>query len=777
MSFLEPLFLAGLLATAIPLVIHLINRRKATHQPFPAMRLLLESNRKEAPSIKARHWLLLALRVLIVAALAFALAKPYILSAQGTTAAERLPSAVVLVVDDSASMQYGDWWKRAESAFARQMRELRPWDEVALITTSQAALSSVPGPVSRFSNDHTHIKKAFDKLAPTDLSADLSRAALAASNMLAASQLPGKYVVLISDFADGGFPKNPTPDAQIPFDIQEISVRSGGRGDKSDHPDNLSIIAVDYAQEHGIQTADLDPDAQNSPGAEGDNDPAQPSLGNTSNIDIWRISATVQNHTDEEQSGVELRLHIDDQQVAGGVVDVPAGKTATYHFRQHFDSGGLKEASVELVDADKFEADNRYYFNINLRERIHALLVNGEPRSHAYSDEMYFLIRALNPGGSSQSSIIPEMITPSALAERELSDYDVVVLSNLARVSPKAAGKLESFAKNGGGLLLTMGSQVDPMSWNQTMKELLPKPLRGMKRLAERDDPDAPLKITQIGSRNREHPIFRVFDLAGGTSLQSAQVYSYMLLEPAPSEQAQQILSYRDSAPAMVERQVGKGRVLLYTSTIDLDWGDLPLQTAYLPLMRRTMQYLARRATSAERERPVAGKRVALDVSGLTEQRAIIRGPDGFRQVLEPTDGQVSFVPKQLGFYQVWADQDHPEQNPERPDTSANNTPKNRLDALAFAVNLDPQESELQELPADAFDPWNNPAALEDSEQATHAARAALAGDERRVNIWPPLLFAITLFLLLESLLGTRRSVLQKLWRGLTFQKEPEIEV
>lgn len=770
MSFLEPLFLLGLLAAAIPLVIHLINRRKATRQPFPAMQLLLASNRRESSHIKVRHWVLLALRMLVVAALAMALAKPYFLSADGTTASERLPAAVVLVVDDSASMQYADWWARAQSAFDQQMKKLRPWDEVALLTTSQVTAAGGGALSTRLTSDHAGIRKTFRKLRPGDVSTDLSQALVSASHLLAVSQLPAKSIVVISDFATGGFPQHPTPDQVIPYDVHEISVRRAARPTGADAaakppeaPDNLSIVAVDYAREYGISTAELTPGAGAPAGAD--------TAARGSNLNIWKITATIRNTSAKPQQDVELRLNVDGTDLAGGVVNLDAHATASYEFRQNFDSGGLRNAYVELVDADKFAPDNRFYFNINLRERIHVLLVNGEPRSLAYDDEMFFLVRALNPGGNTQSTIIPEMISPTALGERELGEFDVVVLSNVARVAPKSAGKLEKFVQNGGGLFITMGAQVDADSWNQTMAGLLPKPLRGIKRLAERGDPDAPVKITQIGNRLRDHPIFRVFDLAGGATLQTAQVYSYMLLEPSMPAGVRQILSYKDNAPAMVERAVGKGRTLVFTSTVDLDWSDLALQTAYLPLMRRTMQYLARRATSAERAQPTAGKRMTLDVSGLVQERAIVRGPDELRLVLEPVDGQVNFVPERLGFYQVWADRD-------ASDTAdaAEDATQNRLDALAFAVNLDPQESDLSPLPMDALQPWTNPA-LVDGDAATAAARARMGQDERRVNIWPPILFGITMLLLLESLVGTRRSVLAKLWRTATFQKEPDLEV
>ncbi|AWV90923.1 BatA domain-containing protein [Bradymonas sediminis] len=763
MSFLEPLFLAGLLAIGIPIAIHLINRRKATRQPFPAMRLLLESNQKEAPSIKVRQWLLLALRILIVAALAFALAKPYFLSSKGVTASERLPAAVVVVVDDSASMQYGDWWARAEDAFDEQMGELRPWDEVALIRTSSVGKTGGLGPIARFSTDHKGVRNAFTNLKPGDISTDLSQAAVAASDLLAASQLPGKYIVLISDFSLGGFPENPRPESRIPYEIRKVSVRKN----KSSAPDNLSVSGVDYVQEHGIDRADIK--------SENGDSPSGAKFARGTNADIWKITATVTNHSEKDKTGVEIRLNIDGQDVAGGLVDVEAGKSASYEFRHRFEGEGVKKAYVELADADDYAPDNRYYFGISLKDRIRVLLVNGEPSGVAYSDETYFLVRALNPGGRSKSSIIPEVTSPSGLAERDLAEFDVVVLANVARVAPKGADKLKNFVRGGGGLFLTMGGQVDPASWNQNMSELLPKPLRGVKQLAERDDPDAPVKITHLGTRMREHPVFRVFDLAGGASLQSAQVYSYMLLEPSLPDQVRQILAFKDSAPALVERKVGDGRVLLLTTTIDRDWTDLPVRTAYLPLTRRIVQFLARRATSARQDKPVVGHRITLDVSGLVDERAIIHGPNKMRLVMEPVNGEVAFVPEVLGSYEVWADRDGQGDDAKSTEKSANN----RLDALAFAVNADPGESQLNALAEDAFDPWTEASAADVAagDGDSQALKDALGEDERRVNIWPPFLFAITIFLLLESLLGTRRSVLAKIWRLITFQKESEVEV
>jgi hypothetical protein len=244
----------------------------------------------------------------------------------------------------------------------------------------------------------------------------------------------------------------------------------------------------------------------------------------------------------------------------------------------------------------------------------------------------------------------------------------------------------------------------------------------------------------------------------GGSTLQSAQVYSYMLLEPGDPALSTTLLSYKDNAPALLERQLGRGRVLLLTTSIDFEWSDFPIRSAYLPMMQRTTQYLARRATSVGDSRYEVGGHVTLEVSGIIEERAIIKGPvdadEPDRFVLEPLDGQVVFTPPEPGVYQVWAGEDS---NGEPP-----------VEELTFAVNAAQSESDLTGMDIEAFEQWIAPKA---SESGSSGVITRGQTRERRVNIWPTLLFLVTLALLAETILGTRRSVLMRLWRMITGQR------
>ncbi len=715
MSFLEPLFLLGLLGAALPLLVHLINRRKATKRSFPALKMLLESNKRVARSVKVRQWFLMALRVLAILMLALALAKPFILSDAGVAAGERLPTAVVLVVDTSGSMTHGEWWDRASDQISDELEKLRPWDEVALVTTTQRDIPE------RLTDNHAKIKTAAKSLAPEAHTGDLKRALQSAADVLATSQFPSRKIVLVSDLSANN---RAGIAPEIPYQIELEQVRDK----KEAAPDNLAITGVQYEQDATEEAT-------------------------------WQIEAKVKNQSKEAREDVDIQLTFDGEPLSSGRIErIGPGEEVIHIFRHRQTTSGTFSAAVELSEEDDYALDDRFSFVFRTRSKIMVLIVNGEAASIAYDDEAFFLTRALNPEQRSDSGLIPTTITPEGLANKNLSEYDVIILANVPRIPNAMSAKLERYVRDGGGLMITSGDQLDVEAYNQTLVGLLPKPLRGLKELAKRDDPDAPVKITRFGASNHNHPVFRAFSTMGGSTLQSAQVYSYMLLEPGDPALSTTLLSYKDNAPALLERQLGRGRVLLLTTSIDFEWSDFPIRSAYLPMMQRTTQYLARRATSVGDSRYEVGGKVTLETSGIIEERAIIKGPQGAeepaRYVLEPLDGQVVFTPPEPGVYQVWSGEDS---NGEPP-----------IEDLTFAVNAAQSESDLTGMDIEAFEQWIAPKAREDGSAGVVASGQTR---ERRVNIWPTLLFLVTLALLAETILGTRRSVLLRLWRMITRQR------
>ncbi len=718
MSFLEPLFLVGLLALAVPPLIHLMNRRKAVKVPFPALRLLHESNKRTAQSIKVRQWLLMAARILGLLLLVLAMAKPFVLSEQGIAADERLPTANVIVLDDSASMHQGNDWKNALSAAQDHIDKARPWDELALLTTSGRALD-----VDRLSDKHTAIEQALAELQASELQGHTLKTLQDAASVLKSSELPQRKITLITDASHIAGEINTQKTLDPVLGARTELLMTGGDNPTA-HPENLAITQVHYEQDSTDATQ-------------------------------WKITASVKNTSKKPFNNIELRLLFgEDILTAGRIETIGAGEETEHTFMHKQETQLTTTARVELVSQDLYPLDDTHHFIFRTRARINALLVNGETSSIADEDEMFFLSRALNPGRSTTEGIIPQIITQERLIKEDLAKFDAVILANVPRLSQGTASKLERYVKSGGGLLFFAGDQIDINAYNSTLKGFLPKPLRAVKEFATREDPDAPVKVTRFGTIDPKHPIFRAFSLPGGETLQSAEVFSTMLFDPTATPDSRTILFFKDNSPALLEKQVEKGRVLFFATSADMEWTSLPIRSAYVPLMQRAVQYLARRSSNLGEKDSRTGQVLQLEVGGLAKERVVINGPLGRddtreRFVLEPQDGLVQFRPIHAGAYEVWAESDQKDKG-------------TRLEDLNFAVNVPLEESQLERMPEQELRKW-----LQDQEHAKQGDEASQGTDrtmERRVNIWPKLLFFFTLLLLAETILGTRRTLAQKVF-------------
>src|SRR4249920_1739817 len=136
--FLYPLFLFGLAAASLPVLIHLLNRRRLKRIRFPAVRFILLSQKRISRSYRLRHWLLLALRTLAVVFLALLLANPIFQTGAGLFDGSG-PVALVVLLDNSLSMKWsgeGDGFKQAKEAARLLIGGLNEGDRAALIPTN-----------------------------------------------------------------------------------------------------------------------------------------------------------------------------------------------------------------------------------------------------------------------------------------------------------------------------------------------------------------------------------------------------------------------------------------------------------------------------------------------------------------------------------------------------------------------------------------------------------------------------------------------------------------
>jgi hypothetical protein len=267
----------------------------------------------------------------------------------------------------------------------------------------------------------------------------------------------------------------------------------------------------------------------------------------------------------------------------------------------------------------------------------------------------------------------------------DLAGADLVLLLNVRAPEAPVVERLRAFVEGGGGLFVSLGDQVDADAYNAAFGSLLPLPLHLVKEAAERGAAGAP--PARFGKLDEGHPILRVFAGEGREGLMATRTFRYFLLQPGREGQARVVASYDDGAPALVERGVGKGRVLLYTSTVDRDWSDWPIQTSFLPTLQLAAGYLSRSLEERPPAPTVVGTPHPLAAPDGTRIDAVL-GPDGReRAVVVGREGEPPRVEDtaRSGLYLVRG-------------RSPGETAIRDLPDVSFAVHVDPAESDTRRL-------------------------------------------------------------------------------
>jgi hypothetical protein len=214
------------------------------------------------------------------------------------------------------------------------------------------------------------------------------------------------------------------------------------------------------------------------------------------------------------------------------------------------------------------------------------------------------------------------------------------------------------------------------------------------------------------------------------------RVLRYRALEPGPTDRV--LAQYDDGAVAAVEKRVGSGRVIVWTTSLDDSWTDLALKPVYLPLVHQFTKYLSQFEQTSYWS--TVGQVVDLSNTFKSKADRVVVEPGGDRLRLGANDSQILEL-SEHGLYEI---------------RSASNG-SGRPDRIA--VNLDPAESDLTPL-----DPSELVAAV--TGRATTAATAAaekpaeLTAEEaeRRQNVWWYLLVAGVLMLAAEMAVANQLS-------------------
>ncbi len=555
LQFLTPLFLAaGAAAASLPLIIHLLNRERARRLVFSTIRFIKISHQANVQRHRLKQLLLLLMRILILALLGLAFARPFFANTPVTTGGTGGVRNIIIVLDTSYSMGYLDTFDRAKKAVTELADTLQPNDTSALILTSNRAKVVKP-----LDAEHRRIQSAVMGARLTNHTTDYLDAIQSADEMLQEVKIGGKQIYFVSDLQRIGWESFVDTDKLSP-DIEIVFVNVSAK-----EPINLALTGVSVPQV-----------------VLNEQTPAQ-------------VVVRVQNFGAQAVEGLPVKLFIDDNNVGTTELDIEPNDVMDALFPIRFRTEKIHTGYAALP-GDHLEIDNRRYFRLQSLESIKVHCVNGEPGRHPYENETFFLEAALQPGVQIVAiDLTQSRQLPNAL---EISKYDVIILANVEKLTGAEAQSLRTFVGGGGGLIITAGDRMDLEAYRS--------------RLGAGEEPLMPCNFVQpvgnalnhdrfsiLATLDYDHPIFHPFKDANHGDFGKGRFYRY--IQAVPLKGSTVLASFDDGSPALFEKVYGTGRVLCFTSTIDREWTDLPIHGVYLPFLYEMVKYLALKRTD---ERP-----------------------------------------------------------------------------------------------------------------------------------------------------------------------------
>jgi len=542
-TFLNPLLLLALAAVSVPLMLHLFNVRQPTHVDFSSLAFVKTIEKAAVQKIKVKHWLLLALRMLAVAFIVLAFARPHWGQGTGTLFGPDSRSALGVVVDNSPSMQQdgpsGPYLDQAVQRAQGVLQTLRTGDQAGIWPTVPALEAS-----SGLVRTREAARSDLDAVVPRGGTPSLADRALDAAQAVANSGQPRKVVYVTSDF-------------------QRTRL---GDSLRTAWPDDvaLALLPVDTQPRPNTGITDLRV--------------ASPIVEAGQPVDIEATIAQVGEAPEE----VAASLYFDDERVAQTTVSSENEGTTTASFSASPSGRGWVNARVEL-ESDAFGPDNTRYATFFVPDTREVLIVRGTGQSTR------FVELALSEDVSGDAvDFSTTVVERAALAQTDLSAYDAVLLVGPERIASGERTRLQQYVESGGGVLLFPHPEADTESYTALFEAWGGGQVQGVS-----GEPGGDASVATLEQAAFDHPLFdSMFDMRDPTresALERPAVWA--ALDWQPRGGGQTLIELSTGAPFLYEWSSGQGRALAAAVAPTLDWSELPTRGLFVPLLYRSIFY------------------------------------------------------------------------------------------------------------------------------------------------------------------------------------------
>lgn len=584
MSFANPFFLFGLIAAAVPLLLHILKSRNVRRLYFPSLLFLRLVHRQKSFRLKITQLLLLLIRMSLVIMVTMIFAQPFF-EYRALSSLNPRPKSVIVVLDNSGGMRAisrdGVLDKLAREKVGHILEGYAKDDKALLVAVSPTAKAIYEGPVGE--------APVADLPGATWATADWRRALEMVKDQVARNPGSEQHVHLVTGFRKAIWDQKLID--ELPGDARVVL-----------HPISLTEYENWSVRELWAQ-------------------PPTATQG-----EKVRVQARVTSQSTLPHDGVDVELMVDGK--SAGTRRVPPGAVEeTVQFSIPTDSPGVHQIEL-ILPQDSLPIDDRRVAMLEVLPHRRVMIVNGKKSLSEDQDEASYLTRVFGSRERPAPGFAPqEVLQLEDLGESW--DAELMVIANLKTITKEWGEKLLAWTRGGGVLTVFAGDQVDPASWNPGFFEGL-----GKLKLA---------RLVPVRSRwnvaSNLGPLAQIFDTTYYNGISSEQ---YFLLEGVEGHTAAETpVTLEDGTPAVMLLPHGRGTVAVVNASASNQTSNFPL----FPIFPVFLSHLAQLSTSRPVPVHVVGQRVVFDLAG-DEQDAVltVQGPEGSLHSLQPERVETGFI-------------------------------------------------------------------------------------------------------------------------------------
>ncbi len=570
-GFLAPwMFFAGAAATSIPIIIHLLNKRKFRVVVWAAMDFLLAAQRRNARRLKFQRWLLLAVRCLALIALAMAVGQMVL----DTTAMGFLGGGqrgVIVILDDSYSMGWArpgtvSAFETSKKMVGEWLRKLPASDKVMVIRGSRGGVVAGNRPSADHAGLGSQVKGMELTDAGTDLPAALDQAAEALKEM--EQTIRTREVIVLTDCSRSAVVSGQwsvASEERLKKAVEAVKARATSfRVFDMGAPDQANVAITQVKLERPVVVAGV----------------------------AAKVNVTVMNAKDQAEVDLPVTISLDGVPLqTEKIAKVEAGTAKTVVMAITASTPGRHLLEARLASQLDFLAtDDVRRLMVDVKREVPVLLVDGNPGDNKTLGSTQFLQTAYLSG----TVFSPKVITELELPTTAFATYSAVILSDTgAPRSEVVRENLRKYVEEGGLLMIFPGMHTEAEQMNALLGDA------GAKLLpATIGQPMEAPNGVRFAAEGFAHPVLSIFSehRDADYGFESVQTTHYLKLGVPTDGSTETVLRYmkEDGTPgdaAIVMKAAGRGKVVLFASSADHLWNSWGGKPSFLPILDRLTYY------------------------------------------------------------------------------------------------------------------------------------------------------------------------------------------